>query len=107
MPLPGNVGLYQKLTPSPMPKVAQPLPQPEILSATTNYERQIEVLKQSASSEEDSDDIKTEELAELLMDLPDASDILECKAQDCPQLVRKGITKKKKEPAKVLADQFV
>lgn len=91
MPLPGNVGVSQNLTQfTPSTLAPAKKADPEVLSASTNYERQIEILKQSIAGEDDYEDLKNHEIEELLMDIPKASDILECTSQDCPLLVRKG-----------------
>jgi len=99
MPLPGNVGLSQPLTPptpstSSLPNVSHQKspwqPDLEVLVGLTNYERHLQVLKQS--TQEDLDELNEAEIEELLLDLPQPSDVLECVAQDCPKLVRKGIS---------------
>jgi len=95
MPLPGNVGVSHQLIP-PTPQVSSHTQKTEsgLLSAATNYERQIEVLKQSTSIEEEYEEhMKLEEIEELLMDIPKASDVLECIAQDCPHLIRKDFSR--------------
>ena len=100
MPLPGNVGFSRHVFP---PTASSPnqiasgnrsawQPDLEVLAGMTNYERQIQVLKQS-TQEDAADELNTEEIEELLMDLPQPSDVLECVAQDCPKLVRKGINR--------------
>ena len=92
MPLPGNVGFPNRLP-------SQPVAQenfktswlPEILTCLTNYDRQVQVMKQNTEVEEDEiEGLNAEELEQLLMDLPNPSDLLECVAQDCPKLIRKG-----------------
>lgn len=93
MPLPGNVGFSRLLVPSiplssPLNRKSEWQSDLEIAVGLTNYERQIQVLKQS--TQEDVDELNAEEIEELLMDLPQPSDVLECIAQDCPKLVRKG-----------------
>jgi len=91
MPLPGNVGFPNRLP-------SQPVAQenfktswlPEILTCLTNYDRQVQVMKQNTEVEEDEiEGLNAEELEQLLMDLPNPSDLLECVAQDCPKLIRK------------------
>ena len=48
-------------------------------------------MKQNTEVEEDEiEGLNAEELEQLLMDLPNPSDLLECVAQDCPKLIRKG-----------------
>lgn len=94
MPLPGNVGFSQRLVPTPLPlPIRQPLTESEIWSTQTNYERQIQILKQSAANEDGIEEISQEDIEELLMDIPKASDVLECIAQDCPQLIQKDFAK--------------
>jgi len=94
MPLPGNVGVSQNLTQfTPSTLAPAKKADSEVLSASTNYERQIEILKQSIAAEDDYEDLKNHEIEELLMDIPKASDILECTSQDCPLLVRKDFAK--------------
>ena len=97
MPLPGNVGISQRLTPPASSKPSMPnlsqqkspwQPDLEVLVGLTNYERHLQVLKQS--TQEDLDELNEAEIEELLLDLPQPSDVLECVAQDCPKLVRKG-----------------
>jgi len=91
MTLPGNVGFPQRLAATaPLAQHFKPAWFPENLTCLTNYDRQIQVLKQSAEAEEEElEGLNTEELEQLLMDLPDPSDLLECIAQDCPKLIRK------------------
>jgi hypothetical protein len=92
MPLPGNVGFSHRLSPSVFPATVQNTKKTwqdtELFSTLTNYERQYQVVKQSA--QEDLDELNSTEIEELLLDLPQPSDVLECVAQDCPKLVRKG-----------------
>ena len=95
MPLPGNVGLSQRLTPPTPPSMTHLSqhkspwqPDLEVLAGLTNYERHFQILKQS--QQEDLDELNEAEIEELLQDLPQPSDVLECVAQDCPKLVRKG-----------------
>ena len=91
MPLPGNVGFSQRLVPTPLPlPIRQPLTESGIWTTQTNYERQIQILKQSAANEDEIEEISQEDIDELLMDIPKASDVLECIAQDCPHLIQKG-----------------
>lgn len=92
MPLPGNVGFSRHVVTSPASSIPEKKgsawqPDLEVLAGLTNYERQIQVLKQST---QDVDELSSEDIEELLMDLPQPSDVLECVAQDCPKLVRKG-----------------
>lgn len=91
MPLPGNVGFSHRLSPSVFPATVQNTKKTwqdtELFSTLTNYERQYQVVKQSA--QEDLDELNSTEIEELLLDLPQPSDVLECVAQDCPKLVRK------------------
>ncbi len=98
MPLPGNVGFSHRLVPVAPPAAHQNIKgtwqDTEIFCTLTNYERQVQVVKQSA--QEDIDELNSEEIEELLLDLPQPSDVLECVAQDCPKLVRKGKKLKKK-----------
>lgn len=92
MPLPGNVGFSHRLVPTVPPTSHQNMKgtwqDSELFCTLTNYERQVQVVKQSA--QEDSDELNSEEIEELLLDLPQPSDVLECVAQECPKLVRKG-----------------
>lgn len=89
MPLPGNVGFSRCLknptTPQNLKKSWQ---DSELLCMVTNYERQVQIVRQSA--QEDVDELNSTEIEELLLDLPQPSDVLECVAQDCPKLIRKG-----------------
>lgn len=95
MPLPGNVGLYDKLFPDTADtkksiEKFKPLVQElDSLMGMANYERQYQVVKQT-TQDSTSDELDAREIEELLMDLPKPSDVLECVAQDCPKLVRKG-----------------
>ncbi len=95
MPLPGNVGFSHRLSPSVSPATVQSTKKTwhdtELFSTLTNYERQYQVVKQSA--QEDLDELNSTEIEELLLDLPQPSDVLECVAQACPKLVRKGKNK--------------
>jgi len=92
MPLPGNVGFPNRLPSQPSTQENYKTPWlPEILTCLTNYDRQVQVMKQNAELEEDEmEGLNAEELEQLLMDLPNPSDLLECVAQDCPKLIRKG-----------------
>lgn len=94
MPLPGNVGLSHKLVSIPESKQNlekfKPLVQElDSLMGMANYERQYQVVKQS--THEAANELDAVEIEELLMDLPKPSDVLECVAQECPKLVRKGL----------------
>lgn len=95
MPLPGNVGFSRLLVPETgkqahIDKDNTLKPNLEALAGIYNYERQVQVLKQS--TQEDMDYLYAQEIEELLMDFPRPSDVLECVAQECPKLVRKGIS---------------
>lgn len=91
MPLPGNVGFSHRLLPV-LPSSSEGIKtswqDTELFCTLTNYERQVQVVKQSA--QEDFDELDSTEIQELLMDFPQPSDVLECVAQDCPKLIRKG-----------------
>lgn len=92
MPLPSNVGFSHRLFPPVPPSCPQSIKtgwqDTELFCTLTNYERQVQVVKQSA--QEDFDELNSTEIEELLLDFPQPSDVLECIAQDCPKLVRKG-----------------
>merc|ERR1740128_162896 len=64
MPLPGNVGFPQRLAATaPLAQHFKPAWFPENLTCLTNYDRQIQVLKQSAEAEEEElEGLNTEEL---------------------------------------------
>lgn len=94
MPLPGNVGFSHRLSLH-LPSVTlqsrkNTLQDTELLSSLTNYERQYQVVKQSTQEE---DELNSTEIEEFLLDLPQSSEVLECVAQECPKLVRKGEAK--------------
>lgn len=92
MPLPGNVGFSHRLVSPTQAATVQSQKsgwhETDIFSCLTNYERQIQAVKQT--NQDSVDDLNSEEIQELLLDLPQPSDVLECVAQDCPKLVRKG-----------------
>lgn len=94
MPLPGNVGISDKLFPATANSTQsvekfKPLVQElDTLMGMANYERQYQAVKQTTQGAT-SDELDATEIEELLMDLPKPSDVLECVAQDCPKLVRK------------------
>lgn len=91
MPLPGNVGFSHRLALHTQHATLQnrrnSWQDTELLSTLTNYERQYQVVKQST---QEDDELNSTEIEELLLDFPQSSDVLECVAQDCPKLVRKG-----------------
>lgn len=90
LPLPGNIGLCQKLelhhpityqNKKPL-KIA-----PDILTHKTNHEHQIQALDQCNPNEVTN---ATEDFIQgNNVVMPNPSDILECKAQQCPELVKK------------------
>ncbi|XP_046642859.1 cobalamin trafficking protein CblD-like [Daphnia pulicaria] len=71
MPLPGNVGFSHRISPSVSPATVQSIKKTwqdtELFSTLTNYERQYQVVKQSA--QEDLDELNSREIEELLLRL--------------------------------------
>ena len=89
MPLPGNVGFSQRLISHQAADIKPVYPESQVFSSLSNHERQIQILEQSNSTE-DVRKLNMEEIEELLMDVPQASGVLECVAQDCPKVIQKG-----------------
>lgn len=92
LPLPGNVGLCQQLEPNQrMPIVYQRQNQlkvvPDVLTEKTNHEHQIQTLDQCNPKEVTT--AIEEHIQGSLREMPLPSDILECRAQQCPDLVKK------------------
>ncbi|KAG7155873.1 Methylmalonic aciduria and homocystinuria type D-like [Homarus americanus] len=93
LPLPGNIGLCQQLEPCQLPpviyrnqgnlKIA-----PDILTKKTNHEHQIQALDQCNPTEVTR--VVEKHIQGNIPAMPHPSDILECKAQQCPDLVKKG-----------------
>ncbi|XP_042205004.1 cobalamin trafficking protein CblD-like isoform X2 [Homarus americanus] len=92
LPLPGNIGLCQQLEPCQLPpviyrnqgnlKIA-----PDILTKKTNHEHQIQALDQCNPTEVTR--VVEKHIQGNIPAMPHPSDILECKAQQCPDLVKK------------------
>ncbi|XP_050730764.1 cobalamin trafficking protein CblD-like [Eriocheir sinensis] len=92
MPLPGNIGLSDRLggssyaLPSPQPAPSGPRPTPDILTHKTNHEHQLQALGQCNPGEL-SDLEGHPNPAPAMPSHP--ADVLECKVQTCPDLVKK------------------
>jgi len=91
LPLPGDIGLSQQLDPITRPPItyqrqhrARTLP--DVLTSRTNHETQVQAIDQYILNGEDAD---KEVLEEVTKDMPKPADILECHAQQCPELVKK------------------
>lgn len=92
LPLPGNIGLCQKLEMSEQrPLIYQRHSHwkisPDILTRKTNHEHQMQALGQCSPSE--LKNVIEEHIHRNNPSMPNPSDILECKAQQCPDLVKK------------------
>lgn len=87
LPLPGNVGLGSHLTSQLQPQPKQQSlvkDDSDILTCQLPMERHITILSQFFNP----DQLEEEEL-EVSLNMPAVGDVLECVAQECPQLVRK------------------
>ncbi|XP_068234504.1 cobalamin trafficking protein CblD [Palaemon carinicauda] len=88
LPLPGDIGLGHKLdsaslvsTPFQNPVLKSP---PDVLTVVTNHEQQLRTLNQVSSVPREG-----VEIINLTENMPHPSEILECRVQDCPELVKK------------------
>nr|XP_027210427.1 methylmalonic aciduria and homocystinuria type D homolog, mitochondrial-like isoform X2 [Penaeus vannamei] len=89
LPLPGNVGLSQQLEPTVRPPIqfrrkVTPGVLPDVLTSRTNHENQ--AIDQYIKNTEELDKNIVEE---TIKDMPQPADILECRAQQCPELIKK------------------
>ena len=112
MPLPGNVGFSQRLVPTPLPlPIRQPLTESGIWTTQTNYERQIQILKQSAANEDEIEEISQEDIDERSNDftlvLSDSSRDKSVRILHKPKLKRgdvETLVVEKRKPRTVFSD---
>lgn len=88
LPLPGDVGLGHKLEATTQTSASFQNPvlksPPDVLTIVTNHEQQLQALDQLNSSPR-----KGVEVVKLTSDMPRPNEVLECRVQDCPELVKK------------------
>lgn len=89
LPLPGDVGLSQHLDPFPQASITfHQIPisrdPPDVLTTVTNHEQQLRAINQI-----DSDYQNGIQVINLSSNMPHPSEVLECRAQECPELIKK------------------
>ncbi|KAK7083780.1 hypothetical protein SK128_009710 [Halocaridina rubra] len=94
LPLPGDIGLSQHLNSHSQSSVTFQIPlkktPSDVLTTTTNHEKQVDVITQVESSNGIQE--VPISIVNLNDEMPHPGEILECRAQDCPELVKKDFS---------------